>query len=1132
MGQSHDGDWYYTGSGQTVGPMNFEQLKAKLTEESPSPPVEMVWSEGMESWIKPEHVDGLTEHDDQATDSTLDEWYYQKNGDKVGPVTSAELKELIADPSIDPPLKMVWREGYKKWQPVYMVADLWEPIPGLKVEIERKRITPKKKESSEPDPQDLVETPEERAKAEEVAREWALADAKRAADNAKAEMQSDGKLPFIDFGGRADFEVRLEQLVREEIAVRGLVPRAQQVSEDEKALAAAKERAELEVKAAEAATLRADEEIRAILAAKERAQEEAKAMEIAKARAEAEQMAAAAARERATEEVKAMEAAHARAIEEAKAFEAKQRADLQANQAREAEARAQEASRLAEIKLIEEEQRIKNEARRANEEELKRIKSEQEVITAAELKALEEARKEARAKAREEADRLAREIQETRHEAEIAAKEAQEARRLAAVEAREAETARMAAAMARQEEEARAAVALKARQEEESRAEEAAKARQLEEQKIEAAAKARQKAEAEAKLAGEAKVKAEREAMEAEQARLVAAKAREAEERKTQEEFARYQQQEAAAKALEKAMIRAAAEAEEARLVAEKARAHEESLAAEAVKRREEEEARAAEAVLTREAEEVKVSEAVKMREAEEARAAKAKELAESHAVVAEKAEAKALKASLVVEAKQERRVLTETQRLVLEKNSPQDQGQQPKGARTQRLEDEKAKREAALEEISKQAKQLALEIEEAKREAAAAAKEAEQARRKAALEAMQAEEARLAAAKARDAEETKAKAALKAREEEEAKMAIVAKAREEEEARMALAKQARQEAEQRSRMAEEVRRIADQDLHLSKDSSVQTKGDSALDHVARQAREIRSRVMEKLWRETGAGRSDLNAQDAHEKKVAAAKEAREKGMQGWYYTFEGDRLGPVTFGELKVMAHAGSLDPRLDMAWHTGMDKWIQAGLVDGLFQRVASSSGRGGKSSPPLPPSRSNQAKPKKTPRNIFEEEVERPGLDRAWFIGLMLSFPFVWYGLLQVGRPYLFRVFGDSMVDAALPYASYVTVGMMVLMVFKRLSNLGMSRVWVLGMIIPFANLWLAYRCVACPAGYEYRKKLDYPGYALAFVYWVLVLCTAWILSFNMTFLLELIEKGKDLPERIQSIISNFGPPAEKP
>jgi hypothetical protein len=50
-------------------------------------------------------------------------------------------------------------------------------------------------------------------------------------------------------------------------------------------------------------------------------------------------------------------------------------------------------------------------------------------------------------------------------------------------------------------------------------------------------------------------------------------------------------------------------------------------------------------------------------------------------------------------------------------------------------------------------------------------------------------------------------------------------------------------------------------------------------------------------------------------------------------------------------------------------------------------------------------------------------------------------------------------------------------------KRLVNLGMSRVWLLEILAPVLNLWVSYRCFACPPGYAYHKKLDGTGIALA-------------------------------------------------
>jgi hypothetical protein len=58
-------------------------------------------------------------------------------------------------------------------------------------------------------------------------------------------------------------------------------------------------------------------------------------------------------------------------------------------------------------------------------------------------------------------------------------------------------------------------------------------------------------------------------------------------------------------------------------------------------------------------------------------------------------------------------------------------------------------------------------------------------------------------------------------------------------------------------------------------------------------------------------------------------------------------------------------------------------------------------------------------------------------------------------------------------------------------NRLVNLGMSRWWYLGNLVPILNLWVSYRMFVCPAGYAVHKKLDGAGVALAILYWLMVL-----------------------------------------
>ena len=44
---------------------------------------------------------------------------------------------------------------------------------------------------------------------------------------------------------------------------------------------------------------------------------------------------------------------------------------------------------------------------------------------------------------------------------------------------------------------------------------------------------------------------------------------------------------------------------------------------------------------------------------------------------------------------------------------------------------------------------------------------------------------------------------------------------------------------------------------------------------------------------------------------------------------------------------------------------------------------------------------------------------------------------------------------------------------------------------GFLIPVINLWLGFRCLACPVGYAVRKKLDGMGKLVAVLYWVAIL-----------------------------------------
>jgi hypothetical protein len=100
-------------------------------------------------------------------------------------------------------------------------------------------------------------------------------------------------------------------------------------------------------------------------------------------------------------------------------------------------------------------------------------------------------------------------------------------------------------------------------------------------------------------------------------------------------------------------------------------------------------------------------------------------------------------------------------------------------------------------------------------------------------------------------------------------------------------------------------------------------------------------------------------------------------------------------------------------------------------------------------------------------------------------------VWNVGFAFGGPILAQQLGPHISGVINIAAVFVPLVVFVWYSLQRLVNLGMSRWWFLGNFVPLLNLWVGYRCFACPAGYAYHKKLDGIGKALAVFYWLLML-----------------------------------------
>ncbi len=205
-----------------------------------------------------------------------------------------------------------------------------------------------------------------------------------------------------------------------------------------------------------------------------------------------------------------------------------------------------------------------------------------------------------------------------------------------------------------------------------------------------------------------------------------------------------------------------------------------------------------------------------------------------------------------------------------------------------------------------------------------------------------------------------------------------------------------------------------------------------------------------------------------------------------WYYTRDAARLGPVTRADLQLLAEQGALNPRLDLVWTPGQGAWQPAGEIDGLFAKPTP---------PPLrdalaPPADRYEPPPLESVEAGMSRIVDWPGARRRSFLFAMILFPWGWYFAVALSAGWLAGQLGPHLVGviggaaACVPWLVALYFGLM------RLVNLGMSRWWYLANFVPVLNLWVGYRCFACPAGYAFHKKLDGPGICLAIVYWLVV------------------------------------------
>lgn len=211
--------------------------------------------------------------------------------------------------------------------------------------------------------------------------------------------------------------------------------------------------------------------------------------------------------------------------------------------------------------------------------------------------------------------------------------------------------------------------------------------------------------------------------------------------------------------------------------------------------------------------------------------------------------------------------------------------------------------------------------------------------------------------------------------------------------------------------------------------------------------------------------------------------------MNQWYFVKEGKQEGPVTAPQLASLVKAGVVDASDVMVWREGLPEW-QSWQASGIQQEITL-----------LPPPSLSQPAPTPAvtinPYSVSERAQSSFGADLAYMGPGYSGYGRLRYFLTIMAVTIVFYAvvigitFGIMSASKSPGTGTFVGMGLTTLVLMalfmaasfyaaaQRARNLGMSGWTVLWSLVPIMNIWIGWRLIACPEGYEDHRTLDVPG-----------------------------------------------------
>lgn len=214
--------------------------------------------------------------------------------------------------------------------------------------------------------------------------------------------------------------------------------------------------------------------------------------------------------------------------------------------------------------------------------------------------------------------------------------------------------------------------------------------------------------------------------------------------------------------------------------------------------------------------------------------------------------------------------------------------------------------------------------------------------------------------------------------------------------------------------------------------------------------------------------------------------------MNSWYFSKDGSQEGPVTAGQIVALVNASTLDPAATQVWREGLADWIplaQSPVFDEA-RSVPTPVIAPVKSVAPVSPYTVSPGALAASRARRPDMPLEYPGFGRLAYFLSSMGVAIVFYAILFVIILAAFSTDSGAGMAIGILFVALLFAAAFLFLGVKRITNLGMSGWAILWSFVPFMNLWIHWRMMACPAGYEDHRTLDTAGKVISGL-WVALL-----------------------------------------